>query len=167
MGSQHKHQIPMTFFNALLELAHKTLGPFEEDRAPEDERRLAVAALLLLVARADGRLRGPDRARLAALFQFWFGLSPEDGKRMVARGDEIAQEGHNLASLVEMFGHDAPDAERRELLAMAYTVAAVDGAVQEFEDDLIWRVGQLLGLADGDILTVKDLTLRGAALPVA
>jgi uncharacterized tellurite resistance protein B-like protein len=134
----------MALFNTLIEFAHKTLGPFiEEDRAPEDERRLAVAALLLHVARADGRLRGPDRARLA-----------------------IAQEGHNLAGLVEMFGLDALDAERRELLAMAYTVAAVDGAVQEFEDDLIWRVGQLLGLTERDILAVKGDTLRGAALPV-
>jgi uncharacterized tellurite resistance protein B-like protein len=157
--------VTVPLFNTLIEFATKTFGPLaRERRAPEDDQRLAIAALLLHVARADGRLRDPDRARLAALFQFWFRLSPDEAKRLVARGDVVDRETHSVATLVEMIGHDVAEGERRELLAMAYTVAAVDGGVQEFEDDLVWRVGQLLGLDDQGIIAVRDETLGGSAL---
>ncbi|HEY7383509.1 MAG TPA: TerB family tellurite resistance protein [Beijerinckiaceae bacterium] len=157
--------VNVPLFNTLIELAARTFGPLaDERRAPEDDQRLAIAALLLHVARADGRLRDADRARLAALFQFWFRLPADEAKRLVARGDLVDRETHSLATLVGMAGHDTPVAERRELLAMAYTVAAVDGAMQEFEDDLVWRVGQLLGLDDQDIVAVKDATLGGTTL---
>jgi uncharacterized tellurite resistance protein B-like protein len=165
IAGRHKGMVTMPLFNTLIEFATRTLGPLPDaHRAPEDDQRLAIAALLLHVARADGRLRDAERARLAALFQFWFGLPAEDAKRLVARGDVVDRETHSLASLVEMIGHNVPTAERRELLAMAYTVAAVDGAVQEFEDDLVWRVGQLLGLDDQDIVALKDATLGGTTL---
>ena len=157
--------VNLPLFSTLIEFATRTLGPLaNEHRAPEDDQRLAIAALLLHVARADGRLGDADRARLAALFQFWFGLPADQAKRLVARGDVVDRETSSLATLVEMVGHDVPADERRELLAMAYTVAAVDGAVREFEDDLVWRVGQLLGLDDQDIVAVKDATLGGRTL---
>jgi uncharacterized tellurite resistance protein B-like protein len=157
--------VTVPLFNTLIEFATKTLGPLSERRrAPEDDQRLAIAALLLHVARAEGRMGDADRARLAALFQFWFGLAAEEAKRLVARGDVVDRETDSLAALVDMVRYDVPTAERRQLLAMAYTVAAVDGAVREFEDDLVWRVGQLLGLDDQDIVAVKDATLGGSTL---
>ena len=39
---------------------------------------------------------------------------------------------------------------------MAYRIAAVDGQVHDFEDDLLWRVGRLLGLPDEDVARLRE-----------
>ena len=51
---------------------------------------------------------------------------------------------------------------------MAYRVAAVDGFVHEFEDDLVWRIGRLLGLDEGAIAAIREDALpqpRAGAAP--
>ncbi|MGO4571961.1 TerB family tellurite resistance protein [Microvirga sp. 2TAF3] len=52
-----------------------------------------------------------------------------------------------------------PD-ERPRLLALAYRVAAIDGVVHEFEDDLIWRMGRLLGLSAETLAAIKGEALK-------
>jgi hypothetical protein len=87
----------------------------------EAEQHLAAAALLVHVARVDGS--GPSPA-------------PRSG-RSGGLGDGPAGRAR------------PPPASRRParrgLLGLAWAVAAADGQVHEFEDDLVWRVGQLLG----------------------
>jgi uncharacterized tellurite resistance protein B-like protein len=43
---------------------------------------------------------------------------------------------------------------------MAYRIAAADGAIHEFEDDLIWRTGRLLGFSDSDLAIIKAEALE-------
>jgi hypothetical protein len=39
---------------------------------------------------------------------------------------------------------------------LAYRIAAVDGVVHDFEEDLIWRLGARLGLAEGEIASARE-----------
>jgi uncharacterized tellurite resistance protein B-like protein len=43
---------------------------------------------------------------------------------------------------------------------MAYRVAAVDGFVDEFEDDLVWRIGRLLRLDEGAVAAIREDAFR-------
>ena len=58
---------------------------------------------------------------------------------------------------------DTEPEDRPRLLAMAYRVAAVDGFVHEFEDDLVWRIGRLLGFGEDDIAAIREDALRNLA----
>jgi uncharacterized tellurite resistance protein B-like protein len=127
--------------------------------ALETDERLAAAALLVHVARADGDLAEAERDRLLGLLQSHFGLTPEQCKRFFERADEADLATDDVASLVELMGHDVDPAERRRLLGMAYVVASADGRLHEFEDDLIWRIGRLFGFDDAEITLVRGETV--------
>ena len=123
-------------------------------RLPADER-LASAALLVHVANVDGR-RGPDEhARLVRMVGSRLELNERQAEQVVARAQDLSDEVGDLAALVGLIGPEVSDAERRALLAGAYLIAGSDGAIGEFEDDLVWRVGRLLGLDDGAIAAVR------------
>lgn len=127
--------------------------------APRDgpaDDALAAVALLVHVARVDGALGPAERRRLTRLVQGRFAATPEEAEALVDRAVAFDDETRDVATLVEMIGREAREADRRRLLAMAYVVAAADGRLHEFEEDLVWRVGRLLGFDDAAIVAARD-----------
>jgi uncharacterized tellurite resistance protein B-like protein len=119
------------------------------------DERLAAAALLVHVAKVDGRLAASEGERLRQLVAERFGLGSDAAARLVERAEARDREGDDIAAMIDVIGRDAPEAERRRLVAMAYAVAAADGVLAEFEDDLVWRLGRLLGFRDGEIAALR------------
>jgi uncharacterized tellurite resistance protein B-like protein len=150
----------MSLLDRLSQLVSALVRP--EAGVEDAPERLAAAALLVHVARADGRWSGPERARLVELVHSRFRLPPAAAARLVERADAVDRETDDVAALIDMIGRDLPEAERRRLLAMAYAVAGADGPLHEFEDDLTWRVGRLLGFDDAEILAIRDAALAPA-----
>lgn len=156
----------MSFASRLVDLVTgiSRSSPADEALAAvETDERLAAAALLVRVARADGRLAESERDRLVELIRSRFGMTAEQCERFFARADEADLATDDVASLVEMVGHGGDPAERRDLLAAAYAVASADGRLHEFEDDLIWRIGRLFGLEDAEIAAVRRETVPPGA----
>jgi uncharacterized tellurite resistance protein B-like protein len=150
----------MSLVARLIDLVAEAIeGPAKAAPA-ETSPTIAVAALLVHVARIDGAIAPSERARVLALLGQRFGLSDDAALRLVARGDQLDRETDDVSALIEMLGHGVPLAERRQLVAMAYAVAGADGRIEEFEDDLVWRMAGLLGFDDAAIQTIKAEALR-------
>ncbi|TNC15329.1 TerB family tellurite resistance protein [Methylobacterium terricola] len=126
-----------------------------------DEPHLAAAALLVHVARVDGTLAAVERDRLARLLTHRFAPTEAAAKALIERAIGFDDQTRDVAELVEMIGRDVPEEERRSLLGLAWAVAAADGQVHEFEDDLVWRLGQLLGFDDAAITATRAVALAG------
>ncbi|WP_299563875.1 TerB family tellurite resistance protein [Enterovirga sp.] len=142
----------MTFVKRLSGLLRQAHGgqagpdPDALSRIPDD--RLAAAALLVHVARVDGRIVGPERLALVLLLADRFGLPDEAASAMVAQADALDREVDGVSGLMERVGLGGDEADRTRLLGMAYGIAAADGLVGEFEEDLVWRMGRFLGFDD-------------------
>lgn len=119
------------------------------------EERLAVAALLVHVARADGEVQDAERDQLLRVLGSRFGLSEGAARRLLGRADDLDRAVDDVPALIDMMGHSLDDASKRDLLATAYRVAAADGPLLEFEDDLVWRLGRLLGLTNDAIEAIR------------
>jgi uncharacterized tellurite resistance protein B-like protein len=130
---------------------------------PEAEQHLAAVALLVHVARVDGTLAAVERDRLARLLTPRFASTEADARALIERAISFDNETRDVAAFVEMIGRDVTEEERRGLLGLAWAVAAADGQVHEFEDDLVWRVGQLLGFDEAAITATRAVAL--AELP--
>ena len=152
----------MSLFTRLSSLLQGVLDPAPD--APDREAQLAVAALLTLVARADGRLLRVEEEGLERILRARFGVSLEAAARLLASGEAISREIDPASTIVERIVHEIPVRERPDLLAMAYRVAAVDGQVHDFEDDLLWRVGRLLRLPDDDVARIREQALGPPAV---
>jgi uncharacterized tellurite resistance protein B-like protein len=151
----------MSFISRLRDLFQDVTAADEAD--PEDDARLTVAALLALVARADGRVLEVEQKGLRVLLRSRFGLSDERVERVLEHADEIVGDVDEAAGLTDRILHDIGPVDRPKLLAMAYRIAAIDGHLHEFEEDLIWRVGRLLGLSDDEVAAIAQDALKDLA----
>lgn len=129
-----------------------------------DDTHLAATALLVHVARVDGILAASESERLSRLVQGHYAEGAEAARALIARAAAIDSETRDVASLVEMIPHEANKAEREELLTMAWSVAAADGRVDEFEEALVERLGRLLGFDDGAIAAARHSGQQQAGL---
>ncbi|MGH1569633.1 TerB family tellurite resistance protein [Methylobacterium sp. P31] len=126
-----------------------------------DDTHLAATALLVHVARVDGILAPSESERLSRLVQGHYADGPDAARALIERAAAMDSEVRDVASLVEMLPHEVDRAERQDLLAMAWSVAAADGNVDEFEEALVERLGRLLGLDDGAIAAARRSGQQG------
>src|SRR5690606_7279031 len=105
--------------------------------------------------RADGRMLDVERTGLRDLLGSRLGLKSDQVERLLAHVDDIAGTIDPATTLVDRILQAVPFDERPRLLSEAYRIAAIDGRIHEFEDDLIWRTGRLLDLSDAELAAIK------------
>ena len=145
----------MPLVSRLVALLTEALGGQEERDPPDLDLGLAVAALLVHVARVDGNVGGAERERLTTLLMEHCGVSQARAERLIERAKALDDTTGELADLVETVAGASSVIERRRMLRMAYTVAAADGVVHELEESLVWRVGRLLGFEEAEIVAER------------
>ncbi|MBE7245212.1 MAG: TerB family tellurite resistance protein [Actinomycetospora chiangmaiensis] len=128
-----------------------------------DDTHLAATALLVHVAQVDGILAPSESARLSRLVQGHYADGPDAARVLIERATAVDAEIRDVASLVEMLPHEADQSERQDLLTMAWSVAAADGHVDEFEEALVERLGRLLGFDDAAIAAARQSGQQGGA----
>ena len=152
---------------AAMSLLSRLRDAFDELTLPPggavDDTRLTVAALLILVARVDGTVLPVEEEGLRALLRSRFAIDDEEAADLLAEADEIERDVDEAKALVARIVHDIEPEELPRLLALAYRVAGIDGFLHEFEDDLLWRIGRLLGLSDAAVTAVREGALQNLA----
>jgi uncharacterized tellurite resistance protein B-like protein len=130
--------------------------PFEEN-----DYRMAVAAVLVHVADADGAIDIRERTRLHAMLSDRFDLSPGDASRMIAQAELSEAEAVDLDRFIAVLRRALDDSGRLKLVEMAWDLVYADGASLEVEDSVVARVAQLLGVSDADLSTLRRVGQPG------
>lgn len=115
---------------------------FESDR--EHALRLATAALLIEVVRADFEV---DEAELAATLEVLakeFALSAEESEALLRLAREEAEQAVSLHAFTRLLNdnYDAPSKER--VIELMWQIAYADGVKDKHEEHLIRKVADLL-----------------------
>jgi uncharacterized tellurite resistance protein B-like protein len=121
----------------------------------EGDFRLAAAALLVHVAEADGFFSEPERRSLLLLLQQRFALDADSARRLVAAAQKSDREAVDLYSFTSILQHAMTFPDRRRLIEMMWTIAYADGEAEEFEENVIWRVSELLGVPSRDRIALR------------
>lgn len=115
-----------------------------------DEQHLAAAALLVHAASVDDRFDDAERAKIAQLIETRLALSVEEAQALLAAAETAAGEAVQILSFTravkDRFSYD----ERIELIEMLWEVVYADGHVDEFESQLMRRIGGLIYVTDRD-----------------
>ncbi len=148
----HACEAGMTLIDRLRSFAAQAFGMTSDGKADTGtDEALAAIALLVHVARADGTLAPAEAERLSRLVQGRYAETRNQADALIARAAAFDAETRDMADLVEMMGHGADHEERLRLVAMAWSLATADGAVHEFEEALVYRLGTLLGLTEDEV----------------
>lgn len=130
----------------------------ETDRAGGDDGdpQVAAAALLFHLAHADGTTSAEEEARIVAALGRAYALAEPEAKALAERGRRADQEAVDLFAFTRVIVANADEAERIRFIELLWDVTLADGRVHEFEDNLVWRIAELLGVSARDRMIGKQ-----------
>lgn len=122
----------------------------------ESDYRVAAAALLLHAAAIDGSLSEKERARLRSLVKQRFDLDDAGTDELLDAATVAERQAIDLYRFTERLNRvlDAPG--RARMVEMMWQVVFADGAVTEFEDNLIWRAADLLHVSREERIALRE-----------
>jgi uncharacterized tellurite resistance protein B-like protein len=119
----------------------------EQAQFGDDDYRVAAAALLVHVATLDGLLTEAERKRLVDLVKMRFELDAEKADELVTAAQAADREAVDFYRFTRILMRTLDDAGRERIVEMMWEMALNDGAVTEFEDNVIWRIADLLAVS--------------------
>ena len=122
----------------------------------DNDLRVASAALLVHVAEIDGFFTDAERRALLLLLQQRFDVSEEQAQILMEAGLRSDREAVDLHGFTSVLKDATSLPERRRMVEMMWTVAYADGALAEFEENVIWRVSELLGVPSRDRIALRQ-----------
>ena len=118
------------------------------DTLPDADARLALSALLVRLARADGQYDAEEHARITRILSQRYGLDDAGAEALCAKAEVLEAEAPDTVRFTRAIKAAVPLEARAEIIEALWQVALSDGAREAHEDSLIRLVASLLGLTD-------------------
>jgi uncharacterized tellurite resistance protein B-like protein len=118
--------------------------------------RLAAAALLVHLASIDGEFDEGERAYLQRTVETRFGLDPAAAGELIDAAWQSEREAVDLYRFTNVLKRSLDEGGRRQVVAMLWEMAYADGTVHEFEENVVWRVAELLGVSTRDRVGLRQ-----------
>ena len=120
-----------------------------------DEAELAIAALLVRVARADDHYDQAERDRIERVLACR-GLTPDAARARRLRAEALEAEASDTVRFTRQIKDRIALEDRRAVLAALWEVALADDDRAADEESLIRLVASLLGLTDRDSAEIRQ-----------
>ena len=121
----------------------------------DNDYRVAMAALLVHAAAIDGNLSGAEREMLTALLQRRFALDDATTGVLIDQATQAEQDAVDLYRFTRLLNRSLDEEGRHRVVEMLWQIAFTDGAITEFEDNLIWRASDLLGVSQHERIALR------------
>jgi uncharacterized tellurite resistance protein B-like protein len=125
--------------------------------------RLATAALLLEMARADRDETPEERQAAQAMLARHFSIEREAAEALLARADESLHHAVSLYEFTRVLNDTLSPAERVAVVRMVAEVAATDGHFDKHEQHLLSKLADLLHLRRAEYANIRASVLRSRA----
>jgi uncharacterized tellurite resistance protein B-like protein len=129
---------------------------------PQHEPRLAVAALLVHLAAVDGSTSDAEREAVEGALMDYYDLNETEVETLVAeatRRDSEAVDFYRFTSAITQL----PEEERIEIIRMMWQVVFADNQNHELEDNMVWRIAELIGVSARQRTVLRNQMARGTA----
>jgi uncharacterized tellurite resistance protein B-like protein len=128
--------------------------------------RLAATALLIHVISLDGEPSELEKRKLHSLLESHFGLDPGSADRLIASATLVEGEAVDLYHFTSVIMRSVNDEGRLRIVEMMWELVYADGQVSEFEDNVVWRAADLLGISSRDRIDLKHRVAEKRPSPV-
>ena len=136
---------------------------FAKSEAPADlhDPKLAVAALLVHRAAVDGSMQEAERKVIRGALMDHYDIDEASVDRLIreaARRDAEAVDFYKFTSGLTQLDME----DRVEIIRMMWTVVFADRQNHELEDNMVWRIAELIGVSSRDRTILRN-QIRGRA----
>ena len=131
-------------------------GDKHPSRFEDGDYRLAAAALLVHACSIDGNMSDIERAKLHALLKRCYDLDDASAEELIVKATEAEHEAIDLYHFTSQLNRSLDEAGRRRMVEMMWQVVYADCRVTEFEENLIWRAADLLGVSSRERIELRQ-----------
>ncbi|MGE0596864.1 MAG: TerB family tellurite resistance protein [Hyphomonadaceae bacterium] len=140
----------------LADLLRRLQGKPEEGGVlPDDDQRIAVAALLVVAAHADHDYADAERAQIDRVLAERYALSAGAAAALRAQGESAEAAASDLYRFTSLIKAGIPHEERAAVLEALWRVVLADAHREMHEDALMRRITDLLGLDSRDSVEAR------------
>jgi uncharacterized tellurite resistance protein B-like protein len=120
---------------------------------------LAVASLLVELARADFSASETEFAAIRELLRRRYAMSEQTVEALIARAVSRADRAVSLHEFTHRLNAELPEADKLAIVEMLWQVSQADGHIDKYEEQLIRRIAGLLHVSDRDRIRLKLKTI--------
>lgn len=117
-------------------------------RLPEPDARLALAALLVRVAKSDGLYAAEEVERIEKILMQHHGIGPFEAARLRTEAEDLESQAPDTVRFTRALKAAVPLEDRAQLMQALWAVALADGQRDADEDQMLRLLANLLGLTD-------------------
>jgi len=127
----------------------------EEDTDTVDDTRLAAAALLVHASTIDGYVEEAETERLQSVLKDRYGLSDDQMHELVVAAERSERDAVDIYSFTSKLKKALSEDERLQIIEMMWEIAYADGEVHGYEENLIWRTAELMGISSRERIRAR------------
>jgi uncharacterized tellurite resistance protein B-like protein len=131
------------------------ISPHATPAFDDNGYQLAATALLVHVISLDGQPSEIEKRKLHGLIELRFGLDPGSANHLITSAMLIEGEAVDLYRFTSVIMREVDEAGRLRIVEMMWELVYADGKVTEFEDNVVWRAAELLGISTRDRVDLK------------
>jgi uncharacterized tellurite resistance protein B-like protein len=132
------------------------------DEADDHSLRLAIAALLVEMSRADFVQNDPERDKLRHLLSRHFALEQAEAEALLGEAGNRAAEMVSLHEFTRAIHDSLSESQKHRFLEMLLEVALADGRFDKHERHLLDKVADLIYVRRADYVSIRDRMLQEA-----
>ena len=133
----------------LTDLLRRLTAP-EPEPILDTDARLALTALLVRIARADGDYAEEEKVRIDRTTAARYGLSSIEASHLRAEAEALELEAPDTVRFTRAIKEAVPYEERMGVIEALWSIVLADGKRDEEEDALLRMVAPMLGVTDQD-----------------
>jgi uncharacterized tellurite resistance protein B-like protein len=145
------------FFKRLL----RASAPAE---AQADDARAAIAAVLVMAARADGEYGSDERAVVDQVLMGRFGLDAAGAEALRAQGEDAELESIDIYQFTKTIRTAIAHDDRIAIIEALWAVVLADGSRDPNEDSLMRQLVDRLGLSPMDSALARQKVQGGGSI---
>jgi uncharacterized tellurite resistance protein B-like protein len=126
-----------------------------------NDPKLAVAALLVHLSAVDGTVTDNERRVVRDALIDYTGLDDTAVGQLIA---DATRQANDAVDFYRFTSAITPltEKERLEIIRMMWQVVFADGKNHELEDNMVWRIAELIGVSARDRTTLRKQIAGGA-----
>lgn len=133
----------------IADLLRRLTAP-DPEPLPYDDARIALAALLVRIARSDGDYATVEQAQIDRVLAHRYGLSDADTRALRLEAEALELQAPDTVRFTRAIKDSVPYEDRVHVIEALWFIVLADGTRDHAEDALLRMVAPMLGINDRD-----------------
>jgi uncharacterized tellurite resistance protein B-like protein len=126
-----------------------------EQQDDEQALRMAIATLLMEVARAHAGTSESEQRAVQRLIETHFALPPDVSQTIAAAAEHEAEHATSMYPLTSLINRECSQHDKREVIKMLWKVSLADGHIDRHEEHIIRRIADLLHVPHREFIRTR------------